>query len=58
MIGRHVLAAALACCVLSAGLASARWYVRSLEDRSIATLAPRMFALKNQGSELQAAAFR
>ncbi len=58
MIGRHVLAAALACCVLGGGLASARWYVRSLEDRSIAALASRMFPLKNQGSELQAAAFR
>ena len=40
------------------GLAGASWYVRWLESRSIHTLAPMMFALKNQGTELQAEAFR
>jgi D-alanine transfer protein len=58
MIGRHVLAAVLACCLLGGGLASATWYVRWLENRYIHTLAPMMFALKNQGTELQAEAFR
>lgn len=58
MIGQHVVAAALACGVLGAGLAGARGYVRSLEDRDIGALAPKMIALKNQGSELQRAAFR
>jgi D-alanine transfer protein len=58
MIGRHVLAAALACCLLGGGLAGATWYVRWLENRHIHALAPMMFALKNQGTELQAEAFR
>src|SRR5260370_16921702 len=58
MIGRHVLAAVLAAGLLGGGLASASWYVRWLESRSIHTLAPMMFALKNQGTELQAEAFR
>ncbi len=58
MIGRHVLAAVLAVGLLGGGLASASWYVRWLESRSIHTLAPMMFALKNQGTELQAEAFR
>jgi D-alanine transfer protein len=58
MIGRHVLAALLACGLVAGGLASANWYVRSLEDRYIHTIAPKMFALKNQGSQLQAEAFR
>jgi len=58
MIGRHVLAAVLAAGLLGGGLVSASWYVRWLESRSIHTLAPMMFALKNQGTELQAEAFR
>src|ERR1700704_5549637 len=58
VIGRHVLAAVLACLVASGGVASATGYVRSLESRYIEALAPRMFALKNQGTELQAEAFR
>ncbi len=58
MIGRHVLAAVLAGCLLGGGLTGATWYVRMLESRSIHALAPMMFALKNQGTELQAEAFR
>src|SRR6267378_5033453 len=58
MIGRHVLAAVLAGCLLGGGLAGASWYVRWLESQSIHALAPMMFALKNQGTELQAEAFR
>jgi D-alanine transfer protein len=58
MIGRHVLAAVLAVGLFGGGLASATWYVRWLESRHIHTLAPLMFELKNQGTELQAAAFR
>jgi D-alanine transfer protein len=58
MIGRHVRAAVLAVCLIGGGLASASWYVRWLESRSIHSLAPMMFALKNQGTELQAEAFR
>ena len=58
MIARHLLAAALACVLLIGGLTFASWYVRSLEDRYIHALAPSQFALKNQGTELQAAAFR
>ncbi len=38
MIGRHVLAAVLASCLLGSGLASASWYVRWLESQSIHTL--------------------
>jgi D-alanine transfer protein len=58
MIGRHVLAAVLAGCLLGSGLVSASWYVRWLESQQIHALAPMMFALKNQGTELQAEAFR
>jgi D-alanine transfer protein len=58
MILRHLLAAALAGSLFAAGLTSAGWYVRSLEAQSIDVLAPRMFALKNQGTRLQAEAFR
>jgi D-alanine transfer protein len=56
--GRHTVAALLACLVLSGGLTTATGYVRALEGRYINALAPAMFALKNQGSELQAEAFR
>lgn len=58
MIGRQLLAAVLAIGVLAVCLATARSYVRSLEDGSAEALASRMFDLKNQGSELQAAALR
>jgi D-alanine transfer protein len=58
VIGRHVLAAVLAGCLLGGGVASASWYVRWLEGQSIHALAPMMFALKNQGTDLQAEAFR
>jgi D-alanine transfer protein len=58
MNGRHVVAGVLAVCLVGAGLTSARWYVRSLEQRAIEAIAPRMFDLKNQGTELQAEAFR
>jgi D-alanine transfer protein len=58
MIGRELLAALLSIGLMAGGLATARSYVRSLEDGSVEALAPRMFDLKNQGSELQAAAFR
>src|SRR5258708_6096613 len=58
MIGRRVLAAVLAGCLLGGGLTGATWYVRWLESRYIHTLAPMMFELKNQGTELQAEAFR
>lgn len=54
---RHLLAAALACGLCAAGVWGAELYVRSLITRSIHTLAPRMFDLKNQGVALQAAAF-
>jgi len=57
MIAQHVLAAVLACGVFAAGLAGAERYVRALEARSIHALAPRMFDIKNQGTELQSAAF-
>src|SRR5258708_12646732 len=58
MIGWHVLAAVLAGCLFGGGLTGATWYVRWLESRYIHTLAPMMFELKNQGTELQAEAFR
>lgn len=58
MIGHHLFDAVLACALLAGGLTSARWYARSLEDRYVHALAPGQFALKNQGTELQAAAFR
>jgi D-alanine transfer protein len=58
MIGRHVLVAVVACCLVGGALASATRFVRSLEGRYINALAPSMFALKNQGTELQAEAFR
>ena len=47
-----------ACVLLVGGLTFASRYVRSLEDRCIHALAPSQFDLKNQGTELQAAAFR
>jgi D-alanine transfer protein len=55
---RHLLAAVLAGGLCATGVGSAEWYVRSIEARSIQAVAPRMFDLKNQGVELQAAAFR
>jgi D-alanine transfer protein len=58
VIWRHVLAATLACGLFAAGLTGANGYVRFLEARRIGTVAPQMFALKNQGSRLQAEAFR
>jgi D-alanine transfer protein len=58
VIAQHLLSAFLACCVVGGGLAGASAYARSLEGRSINTLAPDMFDLKNQGTELQAEAFR
>jgi D-alanine transfer protein len=58
MMYRHLVAAILAAGLCVASLASAQFYVRSREAQSIHTLAPRMFDLKNQGTELQAAAFQ
>ncbi len=58
MIGRHVLAAVLAVGLLGGALVGGSLYLRWLESRSIHNLAPMMFALKNQGTELQAEAFR
>jgi D-alanine transfer protein len=55
---RHVLAAALAGGLFAVALHGAQAYVRSLEAQAIHTLAPNLFDLKNQGSELQAAAFQ
>jgi D-alanine transfer protein len=58
MIGRHVLTALVACGLMGGALSAATGYVRSMEGRYINALAPGMFGLKNQGTELQAEAFR
>jgi D-alanine transfer protein len=58
VIGQHLLAAFAACCLVGGGLLGGSTYVRALEGRYIDSLAPDMFDLKNQGSELQAEAFR
>jgi D-alanine transfer protein len=58
MLARHILAAALAFGFLTSLLATGGRYVHSLEAERIHAIAPMLFDLKNQGSELQAAAFR
>jgi D-alanine transfer protein len=58
MFARHILAAALAFGFLTAILSIAAQYVHSLEAERISAVAPLFFDLKNQGSELQKAAFR
>jgi D-alanine transfer protein len=58
MVPRHLLAAAIAFGVLAGALAGSIVYLRSLEAETIHTLAPKLFDLKNQGSELQTAAFQ
>src|ERR1700681_1908861 len=58
MIGPHLRAALIAAGLLLCGLYAGTAYVRELESRTIHSVAPAMFTLKNQGSELQAAAFQ
>jgi D-alanine transfer protein len=58
MIAQHLVNALLACCLVGGGLAGASAYARSVEDRYVDALAPSMFDLKNQGTALQAEAFR
>jgi D-alanine transfer protein len=58
MFARHILAAALAFGFLTSLLTTGGSYVHALEAEKIHALAPNLFDLKNQGSELQAAAFR
>jgi D-alanine transfer protein len=58
MLPRHILAAAIALTFLIGGLGAATRYARALEADSIHAVAPKLFDLKNQGSELQAAALR
>jgi D-alanine transfer protein len=58
MIGPHLRAALIAAGLLVSGLYVGAAYVRELESRAIHSLAPAMFTLKNQGSELQAEAFQ
>ena len=58
MLPRHILAAAIALTFVIGGLGTAMSYLRSLEADSIHAVAPNLFDLKNQGSELQKAAFR
>jgi len=55
MIARHLLAAVMACSLVGGGLSG---YGRWLEGGAIHSLAPRLFDLKNQGTELTAEAFR
>jgi D-alanine transfer protein len=58
VLARHVLAAAIAAGLVAGGLASFGWYARWLESQRIHAVAPKLFDLKNQGTELQAAAFQ
>jgi len=58
MVVRHILAAAIAFGLLIGSLSTAAGYVRSLEAKRIHAIAPKLFDLKNQGTELQAAAFQ
>jgi D-alanine transfer protein len=58
MIAQHLVSAIVACCLVGGGLAGGSAYARALEGRYIDALAPEMFELKNQGTALQAEAFR
>ena len=52
MVVRHILAAAIAFGLLIGSLSTAAGYVRSLEAKRIHAIAPKLFDLKNQGTEL------
>jgi D-alanine transfer protein len=58
MFVRHIFAAMMAIGLLGGALASFAFYAHWLEGQSIHTVAPKLFDLKNQGSQLQAAAFQ
>src|SRR5215472_4765053 len=58
MLVRHVLAAVIAIGLLVSTLAGFTLYAHRLERQQIHGIAPKLFDLKNQGTELQAAAFQ
>ncbi|MBV9899444.1 MAG: D-alanyl-lipoteichoic acid biosynthesis protein DltD [Chloroflexi bacterium] len=58
MLGPHLTAALMVVGMLLAALVAGTARVRGLESDAIHTMAPAMFDLKYQGSELQAEAFR
>ncbi|MBV9582886.1 MAG: D-alanyl-lipoteichoic acid biosynthesis protein DltD [Chloroflexi bacterium] len=58
MATRHLTAAAIAIGLIAAAVVGLRGYLYWLEARDIHSVAPTLFDLKNQGTELQAAAFR
>jgi D-alanine transfer protein len=58
MLVRHVLAAVIAIGLLVSTLAGFTLYAHWLERQQIHGIAPKLFDLKNQGTELQAAAFQ
>jgi D-alanine transfer protein len=55
---RHIAAAAIAIGLLAGALVSFGLYGHWLENQRIHGIAPKLFDLKNQGTELQAAAFQ
>ncbi|MBV9327761.1 MAG: D-alanyl-lipoteichoic acid biosynthesis protein DltD [Chloroflexi bacterium] len=55
---RHILGAAIAMGLLGGALVGFVLYTRWLEGQRIHAVAPKLFDLKNQGAELQAAAFQ
>jgi D-alanine transfer protein len=55
---RHLLGAAIAMGLFACTLAGFVGYTRWLEKQQIHAVAPKLFDLKNQGTELQAAAFQ
>jgi D-alanine transfer protein len=55
---RHLLGALMAIGLLTGALVAFVVYARWLENQQIHAVAPKLFDLKNQGTELQAAAFQ
>jgi D-alanine transfer protein len=58
MLVRHAFAAMIAIGLLAGALAGFTLYAHWLEREQIHAIAPKLFDLKNQGTELQAAAFQ
>ncbi len=58
MLVRHILGAVMAIGLLAGALVGFALYAHWLENQRIHAVAPNLFDLKNQGTELQAAAFQ
>ena len=58
MLVKHLIAAVMAIGLLASALVGFTWYAHWLESEQIHAIAPKLFDLRNQGTELQAAAFQ